>query len=147
MEKSKSNQSNDSILVEKSKEDDDETQPDDQSGLLTRSDNVEDAMLDECENLGTESENEKSIEERLRSASLTGSIHEMTDDVRRISLDRRLSLEQANLEEDLDQGCLSSSALTLYFLFMYFVHKKVSVSNRPARTPCTFAQSLVIFAT
>ena len=66
MEKSKSNQSNDSILAEKSKEDDDETQPDDQSGLLTRSDNVEDAMLDECENLGTESENEKSIEERLR---------------------------------------------------------------------------------
>ena len=65
MEKSKSNQSNDSILAEKSKEDD-ETQPDDQSGLLTRSDNVEDAMLDECENLGTESENEKSIEERLR---------------------------------------------------------------------------------
>ena len=53
----------------------------------------------------------------LRSASLTGSIHEMTDDVRRISLDRRLSLEQANLEEDLDQGCLSSSALNLFFLF------------------------------
>ena len=66
MEKSKSNQSNDSILAEKSKEEDEETQPDDQSGLLTRSDNVEDAMLDECENLGTESENEKSIEERLR---------------------------------------------------------------------------------
>ena len=121
MEKSKSNQSNDSILAEKSKEDD-ETQPDDQSGLLTRSDNVEDAMLDECENLGTESENEKSIEERLRSASLTGSIHEMTDDVRRISLDRRLSLEQANLEDDLDQGCLTSSALNLFFLFLYYVH-------------------------
>ena len=117
MEKSKSNQSNDSILAEKSKEDDDETQPDDQSGLLTKSDNVEDAMLDECENLGTESENEKSIEERLRSASLTGSIHEMTDDVRRISLDRRLSLEQANLEEDLDQGCLSSSALNSFCPF------------------------------
>ena len=66
MEKSKSNQSNDSILAEKSKEEDEETQPDDQSGLLTKSDNVEDAMLDECENLGTESENEKSIEERLR---------------------------------------------------------------------------------
>ena len=65
MEKSKSNQSNDSILAEKSKEED-EAQPDDQSGLLTGSDNVEDAMLDECENLGTESENEKSIEERLR---------------------------------------------------------------------------------
>ena len=146
MEKSKSNQSNDSILAEKSKEDD-ETQPDDQSGLLTRSDNVEDAMLDECENLGTESENEKSIEERLRSASLTGSIHEMTDDVRRISLDRRLSLEQANLEDDLDQGCLSSSALNLFFLFVYFVLKKVSVSNRPAKTPCTFAQSIVIFVT
>ena len=66
MEKSKSNQSNDSVLAEKSKEEDEETQPDDQSGLLTKSDNVEDAMLDECENLGTESENEKSIEERLR---------------------------------------------------------------------------------
>ena len=51
----------------------------------------------------------------LRSASLTGSIHEMTDDVRRISLDRRLSLEQNNLEEDLDQGCLSSSALNSFF--------------------------------
>ena len=59
----------------------------------------------------------------LRSASLTGSIHEMTDDVRRISLDRRLSLEQANLEEDLDQGCLSSSALIFFFfLCTMYVH-------------------------
>ena len=75
----------------------------------------------------------------LRSASLTGSIHEMTDDVRRISLDRRLSLEQANLEEDLDQGCLSSSALNSFFS-PFCVLTTVCKES-------TFAQSLVIFAT
>ena len=99
MEKLKSNQKNDSILAEKSSKEEGqpETEADEQSGLLTGSDNVEDAMLDECENVGTESENDKSIEERLKSASLTGSLHEMTDDV------RRLSLEQSNIE-DLEQG-------------------------------------------
>ena len=67
----------------------------------------------------------------LRSASLTGSIHEMTDDVRRISLDRRLSLEQANLEEDLDQGCLSSSALNLFFFFFPFCVNPHKLELRP----------------
>ena len=75
---------------------DEKSQTDEQSGLLTGSDNVGDAILEELETLGNESENERSIEERLRSASLTGSIHELEGDV------RRLSVEQGNLEEDLD---------------------------------------------
>ena len=92
------------VLTEKSTKDDDdlEKETDDHSGLVAGSDNVEDAILEECENFGNDSENEKSIEERLRSASLTGSIHEMTDDV------RRLSLEQSNFEEELEQGCCES---------------------------------------
>ena len=81
----------------------------------------------------------------LRSASLTGSIHEMTDDVRRISLDRRLSLEQANLEEDLDQGCLSSSALNIFFYFCVLCPLE-GVSVKSVCKEPTFAQSLVIFA-
>ena len=83
------------VSTQNAKEDE-TSQTDEQSGLLTGSDNVGDAILEELETLGNESENERSIEERLRSASLTGSIHEMEDDV------RRLSLEQGNLEEDLD---------------------------------------------
>jgi hypothetical protein len=50
------------------------------SGLFTNSDNVEEALKDELQNFGSE----KSVEERLRSVSLTGSIHELVEDVTQI---------------------------------------------------------------
>ena len=59
---------------------------DEQSGLLTEIDNVADALQEVNELSGAESDLTKSIEERLRSASLTGSLHEMEDDVKRMSL-------------------------------------------------------------
>lgn len=61
------------------------------SGLLTDIDNLQDAINQSLENLGSESENEKSIEERLRSASLTGSLHEMEEDIKKL---------EPNFEED-----------------------------------------------
>ena len=57
------------------------------SGLLTESDNVEEAILQErCENFEPACDSPEVVDEILTSASLTGSLHEMEDEVRRMSL-------------------------------------------------------------
>ena len=65
------------------------TSVDTSSGLLTKSDNVEEAVQEELVNLNFENEELSSTDEirvAKRSSSLTNSVHEMVDDLTKLKV-------------------------------------------------------------